>query len=256
MIDPVMMSSISWVEFQRRVAHENLVVFIPCGSLEQHGPHLPLGTDALLCTAVAQSVARAVNGLVAPTLNYGYKSQPRCGGGQHFPGTTSLDGHSLSQIARDIIRELARHQVRHIAFIDGHYENQWFLTEGIELAMRDLGKTAELRVMRLEYWDFCNEETLKEVFPDGFPGFALEHAAVIETSLMLHYYPDLVHLDLIPSDGPAKFPAYDLYPPDISLVPASGVLSSARGASPQKGALLATQICSSIAAAIEREFYA
>ncbi len=72
------------------------------------------------------------------------------------------------------------------------------LTEGIELAMRDLGKTTELRVMRLEYWDFCNEETLKEVFPDGFPGFALEHAAVIETSLMLHYYQDLVHLDLLP----------------------------------------------------------
>jgi creatinine amidohydrolase len=253
-VDPVLMSSISWIEFQRRVSQENLVVFIPCGSLEQHGPHLPLGTDALLCTAVAQGVAREVNGLVAPTLNYGYKSQPRCGGGQHFPGTTSLDGNSLSQMTRDIIRELARHQVRHIAFIDGHYENQWFLTEGIELAMRDLGKTAAVQVMRLEYWDFCSEQTLKEVFPEGFPGFALEHAAVIETSLMLHYYPELVHLDLIPSDGPAEFPPYDLYPADTSLVPASGVLSSAKGASLQKGALLATQISKSIAAAVHQEF--
>src|SRR6218665_2789043 len=43
-----------------------------------------------------------------------------------------------------------------------------------------------LQVMRLEYWDFLTAATLADVFPDGFPGFALEHAAVIETSLMLH----------------------------------------------------------------------
>ncbi len=250
----VLMSSMSWVAYQERLQDDGLVLLLPCGALEQHGPHLPLGTDALLSAAIAQTVAEKVNGLVAPTLSYGYKSQPKSGGGQHFPGTTSLDGQSLSQIARDVIREFARHGVNHLVIVDGHYENQWFLTEGIDLAMRELGASSPLRIMRLEYWDFCTEATLQKIFPDGFPGFALEHAAVIETSLMLHYYPDLVHLDLIPHDQPADFPPYDIYPTRTEWVPPSGVLSSAKGASAAKGALMAAQITDSIAAAIAHEF--
>ncbi|WP_255969945.1 creatininase family protein, partial [Klebsiella pneumoniae] len=70
--------------------------FLPCGATEQHGPHLPLGTDALLASAISAEVAARVGGLVAPALSYGYKSQPKCGGGQHFCGTTSLDGATLS----------------------------------------------------------------------------------------------------------------------------------------------------------------
>lgn len=88
------MSSLSWVAYQERLRDDNLVVFIPCGALEQHGPHLPLGTDALLSTAVAQTVAEKVNGLVVPTFSYGYKSQPKSGGGQHFPGTIAFTNGS------------------------------------------------------------------------------------------------------------------------------------------------------------------
>lgn len=248
------MSSLSWVAYQERLQEDGLVLLLPCGALEQHGPHLPLGTDALLSAAIAQAVAEKVNGLVAPTLSYGYKSQPKSGGGQHFPGTTSLDGQSLSQITRDVVREFARHGVKKLVIVDGHYENQWFLTEGIDLALRELGADNPLRIMRLEYWDFCTEATLNHVFPDGFPGFALEHAAVIETSLMLHFYPNLVALDQLPNDPPANFPPYDMYPPRVDWVPPSGVLSSAKGASAAKGVLMAEQITNSIAAAIQHEF--
>lgn len=250
---PLLMGSLSWVEYQQRLTDPQTIVLIPCGALEQHGPHLPLGTDALLSTAIAQSVAERVNGIVAPTFSYGYKSQPKSGGGQHFPGTTSLDGNTLSQMLRDVIRELARQGAINLVVVDGHYENQWFLIEGIDLALRDIGAT-NLQVMRLEYWDFCTAATLAQVFPDGFPGYALEHAAVIETSLMLHYHPDLVRLDLIPDDKPAEFPPYDLYPTRREWVPPSGVLSSAKTASVEKGQLMAAQIAESIAAAIRASF--
>ena len=143
--------------------------------------------------------------------------------------------------------------MKNLVVVDGHYENQWFLTEGIDLALRELGANA-LRIMRLEYWDFCTEETLKQVFPDGFPGFALEHAAVIETSLMLHFHPDLVQLDQLPTAPPADFPPYDMYPSRTEWVPPSGVLSSAKGASAEKGQWMVEQITNSIAAAIEHEF--
>jgi creatinine amidohydrolase len=135
----------------------------------------------------------------------------------------------------------------------GHYENQWIVTEGIDLAMRECGHTG-LKVMRLEYWDFCTEDTLQKVFPDGFPGVALEHAAVMETSMMLHYYPEMVRLDLIPDIKPAEFPPYDIWPPNREWVPSCGALTSAKGASAEKGKAMVDQYCRDIAAAVKKEF--
>ncbi|SDT18506.1 creatinine amidohydrolase [Halopseudomonas xinjiangensis] len=249
----VFMDQISWIEYQQRV-NDGAVVFLPCGATEQHGPHLPLGTDALLSTAIAADAARQVDGIVAPALAYGYKSQPKCGGGQHFCGTTSLDGATLIALVQDGVREFARHGVKRLVLVLGHYENQWFVAEGIQLALRELGTACELVVMRLEHWDYCSEKTLADVFPDGFPGFALEHAAVIETSLMLHYHPSLVRLDLIPDDGPAEFPLYDIYPTRTEWVPPSGVLSSARGSDAAKGARMAEDIVGGIVSAVRHEF--
>lgn len=250
----VLMNRMNWLDYERRVNSDGAVVLLPVGATEQHGPHLPLGTDALLASAVAEDVARRVSGVVAPAFSYGYKSQPKCGGGNHFCGTTSLDAATLAAQIKDVVREFARHGVTRLVIVSGHYENQWFLIEGIDLAMRELGKASALTIMRLEYWDFFTPATLDKVFPDGFPGYALEHAAVIETSMMLHYHPSLVRLDLIPNDPPADFPPYDIYPTRVEWVPPSGVLSSAKGATTTKGVEMAAELATLIAAAIVKEF--
>jgi creatinine amidohydrolase len=250
----VFMNELSWVDYQQRIERDAPPILLPVGALEQHGPHLPLGTDALLSTAVAADAARRVGGLVAPALSYGYKSQPKCGGGNHFCGTTSVDAATLIGSVRDAVREFARHGVKRLVLVNGHYENQWFLIEGIDLGLRDLGPGASMEVVRLEYWDFLTEKTLAAVFPDGFPGFALEHAAVLETSMMLHYHPSLVRVDLIPSDPPADFPPYDVYPSRKHWVPLSGVLSSARGSDATKGRLISEEVARRMAEAIEAHF--
>ena len=113
-------------------------------------------------------MAQKVGGLVAPALAYGFKSQPKCGGGQHFTGTTSLDAMTLVATVRDTVREFHRHGVRKLVVVNGHYENQWFLIEGIDLAMRELGRTA-LRVMRLEYWDFFTPARSPKSSRTAFP---------------------------------------------------------------------------------------
>jgi creatinine amidohydrolase len=246
------MQLLSWVQYRDWVRARAGPVFVAIGALEQHGPHLPLGTDALLAEAIAAGAAAAVGGLVAPTLPYGYKSQPKCGGGQHFCGTTSLDAGTLVAQVRDMIREFHRHGVERLVLVNGHYENQWHLIEGIDLGLRDC-PGSRLSVMRLDYWDFCTAETLAAVFPEGFPGFALEHAAVIETSMMLHLFPQLVRLDLIPEDPPAQFPPYETYPAHVEWVPASGVLSCARGATAEKGLRITTEVIARLAAAVETE---
>jgi creatinine amidohydrolase len=249
----VQINRMSWLDYRERVIASKAPVFLPVGALEQHGPHLPLGTDAFLATAIAAGAAGASGGIVAPALSYGYKSQPKCGGGQHFCGTTSLDAATLIGQVRDTIREFVRHGVERLVLVNGHYENQWFMIEGIDLALRDCGHRT-LSVMRLEYWDFCTEETLAAIFPNGFPGFALEHAAVIETSMMLHLYPDYVRLDLIPDEPKADFPPYDMYPTRVEWVPASGVLSSARGATADKGSRIYAEVIARVAAAVRSEF--
>ncbi len=255
-MNPILMSDLSWVDYKARIESEHPPILLPVGALEQHGPHLPLGTDGLLSSSVAQDTARRIGALVAPTLSYGYKSQPKCGGGQHICGTTSVDAATLIGSVRDAVREFARHGVTKLVIVNGHYENQWFLIEGIDLGLRDLGPNAKIEVMRLEYWDFMTPETLAHVFPEGFPGFALEHAAVLETSMMLHYHPSLVRLDLIPDDGPAQFPPYDIHPLRPEWVPTSGVLSSARGSDAGKGKLLSDEVASRMAAAITTGFRA
>jgi len=250
----VWMNQLSWVDYETRLKRDQPAILLPVGALEQHGPHLPLGTDGMLSSAVAADAAARIGALVAPGLSYGYKSQPKCGGGQHFCGTTSVDAATMIGSVRDAVREFARHGATKLVIVNGHYENQWFITEGIDLGLRDVGGSAALQVMRLEYWDFLSETTLATVFPDGFPGFALEHAAVIETSLMLHYHPSLVRLDLIPDEPPVDFPPYDVYPTRKHWVPLSGVLSSARGSSADKGEAMANELSVRIAAAIKHEF--
>ena len=217
---------LAWTGFRDRVA-AGAVVIVPVGATEQHGHHLPLGVDAFIATAIAERAAERLGAIVAPTIAYGYRSQPRTGGGTSFPGTTSLDGHTLSLVLRDVLRELASGGARRIAVVDGHYENEMFLTDGVELALREFRRDAiDARVVKLRYFEELDDDTIAQLWPDGYPGMALEHAALMETSMMLHLRPDLVHLELAPDDGPAAFPPYDVYPPDPSWVPASGALSS------------------------------
>lgn len=247
----VLTEQMTWLEYQERIK-AGAPIFLPVGAHEQHGPHLPMATDAIFAQAISEKVAREVGGLVLPTLRYGYKSQARSGGGQTFPGTISLDGQTLTLLALDILRELSRHGVSQCVIVNGHFENQWFLTEAIELAQRELALAQKaMSVLRTEYWDFTPEGVYEQIFEGEFPGVDLEHAALIETSMMLYLYPENVRKDLIPNDSLAQFPPHDSYPQTGAHVPASGVLAPAADASASKGKLLVESICSNMAAALK-----
>jgi creatinine amidohydrolase len=231
------------------------MVLIPVGSLEQHGPHLPLGTDTVLSSRFAEGVARQLGALVAQPIAYGYKSQQKSGGGNHLPGTTSLDGASLTGVARNLTKSFLNQGVRHLVFINGHFENYQFLYEGIDLALEDLGikPGAEQSVLLLSYWDFVSQDTLALVYPDGFPGWDIEHGGVLETSLMLHLEPARVDIGRL-VDGPAAvLPRFDRLPVVPERTPATGCLSSAAGSSASKGCLLYGQVVEDLAADIANE---
>jgi creatinine amidohydrolase len=255
MVDSVFMAELSWPEYQAKVA-AGATVFLPLGATEQHGPHMSLNVDVVLPTGVCERVAHEVGGIVAPAVPYGCKSMPRSGGGESFPGTTSLDSHTFSLVVRDIVRGLGHDGVRRLVIVVGHYENAWPAVEGLDLGLRELRRDgiADMQAMKLEYWDFVKRETHEKLFPDGFPGTELEHASLLETSLMLLLRPDLVEMDKVPSDGPATFPPYDRHPTPEGFGPASGVLAVAHGSSAEKGQWLMDDHAPMIAAAVRKEF--
>ncbi|MDO4887190.1 MAG: creatininase [Actinomycetaceae bacterium] len=242
-------------QYRERVA-ENPVVIIPVGSLEQHGPHMPLCVDELLSGDMAEAVARKVGGIVGPQIGFGYKSQQRSGGGYHLGGTTSLTGTTFISLAKEITLELAAHGVRKFVFCNGHFENYQFLFEGVDLALRELKLQGidDAKAVLLSYWDFVGDDTIEKLYPEGFTGWDLEHGGVLETSLMLLLHPEMVNMDAVIDAPPAVMPNYDILPINPDLTPESGCLSSAANATREKGEILLQVASDGMVEAIEREF--
>jgi len=257
--DTVKMEHMRWTEYDARMRELNPVVFLPVGALEQHGPHLPMNCDEVIPRELSEAIAINVGGILAPSLFYGYKSQPRTGGGNHFPGTTSLSAEAMIASVRDVICEFARHGARRMVLMDGHSENTMFIIEGVDLAMKELFRDGitDMKILRIGYYEFTSAETEKIVWPDGFPSWPLEHAGVMETSVMLYRHPELVDMDSLATDAPATFEPYDVYPvtfDNIPGLPRSGALNSAKLATAEKGKLMFGEYVSGITDAVTREF--
>jgi creatinine amidohydrolase len=232
----------TWEEYRDEVTRR--IIILPVGSLEQHGPHLPLNVDVIIPTNFADIVADDLNAMVLPTISYGYKSHPTSGGGQLFPGTTSLDGNTLNNLILDILRETYRHGGRKFLVLNGHFENVAFVTEAIDLFLRN---STEAKVVLLSWWDQVTDEVVDELFAEaGFPGWDTEHAGITETSLMQYFAPQLVREDAIIDDQSERIPTYSIFPPPEDIIPKSGVLYKATYASRQKGEKLAKQVAETI----------
>jgi creatinine amidohydrolase len=252
----VFAAELPWPDYQKRVQDGNVPILIPLGSMEQHGHHMPMHVDVLLPTEFARRVAEETGALVAPPFTYGYKSHQKSGGGNFFPGTTSLDGASLVNALKDVVKEFARHGVRNICIVNGHFENSWFIIEAIDLALRELkwSGNENVKVVVLSYWDFVDQASIEKLYPNGFLGWDIEHGGVLETSLMLRLHPDLVWLQDAVEHAPATFPPYDVYPTKPEWTPASGTLSSPKEATKEKGDILLDVCTRGIVEALNNEF--
>ena len=244
----------------RDLVANGAIGFVPVGALEQHGAHMAMSVDQILTKRMAGEVAEQVGGVVAAPIAYGYKSQQRSGGGFHLSGTTSLDGNTLICMVRDILRNLAEDGIRKIVFMNGHYENYQFVFEGVDLALRDLRMEGidDVKVMLMSYWDFVDDDTIERLYPEGFTGWDLEHGGVLETSLMLMWFPDLVDMDRVDPalyvDLPAVQPNYDVLPIVADYTPPSGCLSHPGQSTKEKGEILREVAVKGMVEAVKGEF--
>lgn len=253
----VMMSELSWSEYERRLREEDAVVLLAVGAVEQHGYHLPLGTDWMLGNYIARRIAEQVKGIVAPPVMYAARSQIRTGGGPHRMGGVNLRPETLISLVYDVLMELGRHGAKKIAIIDAHFENRFLLDEACFRAQQDLEHrgVSDFTIVKILYPERIKPETLKTVYQGKeFPGLDLEHAALLETSMMLYCHPELVDESKVVDEPQADFPAYDVFPVRPDWVPASGCLSSPRNSTRELGELLIEEFVENAANIVRKEY--
>jgi len=242
----------TWEDYQSEI--DDGILILPVGATEQHAKHLPLGVDSIITENIALSLADRIGALVAPTLTYGYKSQPSSGGGPLFPGTIDLNGATLTSLVQDILRELLDDGWQKIVILNGHFENEAFLVEAADLVLRNQ-KSPFPKVLITSWWSNISSELVPKIFDEvEFAGWELEHAAIVETSAMMYFAPDLVHEDRFLEEGLEKVPTYHCFPPSRTLLPASGCLHTARSSSCEKGRLIVENVVKNIEALSLKEF--
>lgn len=253
----VMMSELSWDTYQNQLGAEDAIVIVPVGAVEQHGYHLPLGTDWLMASYMARRAAENVGGIVAEPVAYGARSQVRTGGGPHRCGTTSLNAETLIALVHDVLVEIGRHGARKIAVIDSHFENRFFLDEACYRAQQTLAlRGHEARILKMLYAERIEPKTMDAVYAgmENPPGLDLEHGGILETAMMLYCYPNLVDMSRIADETPPDFPSYDVFPVEPGWVPESGCLSSGMTASREIGEMLVEEFVKHVTDALRKEF--
>lgn len=234
----VFMQEMTWQDFDKK--KKDAIMILPVGSTEQHGPMLPLSVDAIISTGLAEMIAKEVNGIVAPCVCYGYKSAPLSGGGPAFPGTIDMNGVTLMNIIEDILEEFIRDGINKIFIMNGHYENEAFILEAMDLVSR---KNENVTMIESSWWDVMSQELIDKIFDEvPYPGIELEHAGILETSLTLYFRPELCHMDRFVEDGVDGTLGYNIYPASKCEVTETGLLTTAKTSSEEKGKILANEI--------------
>jgi len=150
-------------DLRKSIKKKKQVAVIPIGSIEQHGPHLPVSTDSDIVTEVAKRLSEKKGYLLLPTLTYGVSFE-------HAPFfNLSIRESTLRSVLTDLCSSLLANNIKTVFIINGHHGNLKSI-KNIDVKLQKLSKN-KLKVFSLSYWHFMKRE--------------FDHAGFVETSLML-----------------------------------------------------------------------
>ncbi|WP_163504704.1 creatininase family protein [Fodinicola acaciae] len=176
------LGEMGWTE-AREAAEKNPVVLLPVGTIEQHGPHLPLHEDSIVAEYVAKAVAEATDALVLPTMMYGHSPTFR-----GYAGTINLRHETLTAVITDICDELIRHGFRRIVIVNNNGGN----TSPVATAAVDLRARHGVLIGTVYPWSL-GYQLMRDQYDD--PAIAYGHGAEPELSAMLAMFPEQVRMD-------------------------------------------------------------
>ncbi|WKA56792.1 creatininase family protein [Planococcus shixiaomingii] len=170
-------------------------IIVPFGSVEQHAHHLPLGTDSFVAQKVAEDAGRLTDTLVAPPVWTGWAPHHMA-----YPGTITLRPETLTAVAEDTLQSLIYHGFEKILIVNGHREAN---LPPLRIAMTRLrNKTgAFIAIVDPFYFNAEAGKTLRKSAPGG-----IGHAEELESSHMLHLFPELCNPSKTETNIPKKHP--------------------------------------------------
>jgi len=245
MLRSVMWQALTAADLSEQV-RADAVVLLPVASIEQHGPHLPVGVDSLLCEGVcrraAETVAPTSPVIVAPTL--------WCGMAEHhmaFGGTFTFDLATYRDVLASLVNSIERHGFKRLLIVNGHGGN----VAALAAILPDLQRQRSLKIRTTTYFELA-QPAMPAILEDQD---GVRHACEAETSMMLALAPELVRGEALKAaHGPAHVHRRPLalgqYRSFRDFTP-SGVVGDARRASRQKGEKLLAACAAALAAALK-----
>ena len=235
-------AEMTWREI-KEAAEVGHVAVVPVAIYEDHGPHLPVDTDFLICTEICERAVARVPGeaVLVPPVGHGYSPHH-----MDFHGTITIEWDTLIRYIRDVCCSLAHHGFERILVVNGHGSN----SSPVDLATRLAVLQYEGRILcaAVNHWQIRRAMDVGRALRESDYG-GMSHAGEYETSLYLALKPDLVDMSKAVDERSPLSPSFqtDLlagtHPKGSGahLVPywssrtASGVLGDATKATVEKG---------------------
>ncbi len=187
----MIIETMTMVEFEEGLKRTR-TVFVPFGSVEEHGSHLPLSTDTIQAYEVGKKAASQIPLFVAPPVHYGSCRSTSC-----HPGTISITTATLKALMKDIVRSLYNQGMRNFVILTGHAGGAH------RMALQDAGEELlpeipEIKIAVVTEYELACKEGKGIIETEGDA-----HAGEIETSRIMHTHPHLVK-----GVGEREFPSF------------------------------------------------
>src|SRR5688500_4773870 len=186
------MDRINWMEFRETVPTKIDTVLLATGTLEPHGV-INNGADNTAPTAMARTIARRTNAMIAPTLPYGIT-----GSMEAYPGAFQITESAYRPFVKQILEGLAKNGFRTIVILNGHGGGQ---TAVLQSVAAEVAVERKVRTLVINWWSFASDETKAVFGEDG------GHAGLNETAFIQAIDPTLVHPERYKEELATAYPA-------------------------------------------------
>jgi creatinine amidohydrolase len=183
-------------------AAADAVVIMPIGSIEQHGPHLPTGTDSMCAASLVADVLQRLSpdtpAVALPPLWYGYSDDHH-----GFGGTISLPFRVLEDVLANVGKEVLTNGFKRLVFVNGHGSNDRLMYYVVRRIREEA--SAPHCAVGVTYWKVATQQLQTQ---RRSPYGGMGHAGELETSLMLHYAAHTVDHDKAVTEMPERYSPY------------------------------------------------